>query len=172
MIRTDEGIMLTVKNILVATDFGEASEAALEYGRHFARLSGARLHVLHAVRNVLETVAVGGYTIDWASIQDTVERVARERLESILTPADRRAFGAKAVVATSNSPALSIVAYAKDANIDLIVLGTHGRAGVAHLFMGSVAERVVRTAPCPVLTVRQPEREAKEPEPVYATARA
>jgi nucleotide-binding universal stress UspA family protein len=130
------GSIITIKNVLVATDFGEASQAALEYGRHVARLTGAALHVLHVVRHV---------------VADTI--------------------GADTVIVTSNSPARSIVAYAKDAQIDLIVLGTHGRGGVAHLFMGSVAERVVRTAPCPVLTVRQPEREPKSPEAMQATAR-
>ena len=57
------------------------------------------------------------------------------------------------------SPFLEIVRYAKDKNIDLIVLGTHGRSGLSHVLLGSVAERVVRKAPCPVLTVRHPEHE-------------
>jgi nucleotide-binding universal stress UspA family protein len=75
------------------------------------------------------------------------------------------------VIRTSDTPADEIVKYAQAETIDLIVLGTHGRPGVAHLFMGSVAEKVVRTAPCPVLTLRHPEREfvradrALEPAP-------
>ena len=66
----------------------------------------------------------------------------------------------------------TIVQYAKDHAIDLIVMGTHGRRALEHLLMGSVAERVVRTAPCPVLTVRHPEREFVVPDALVAVARA
>ena len=69
-------------------------------------------------------------------------------------------------------PAHAITEYAKEAAVDLIVLGTHGRGAVAHLLMGSVAERVVRTAPCPVLTVRHPEHEFVLPDALVAFAGA
>ena len=72
----------------------------------------------------------------------------------------------------STTPALTIVEYAELNHIDLIVTGTHGRGAVAHLLMGSVAERIVRTAPCPVLTVRHPEREFVVPDALVAIARA
>jgi len=75
-------------------------------------------------------------------------------------------------VITSNSPSVAIVDYAKQARVDLIVTGTHGRGAVAHLLMGSVAERVVRTAPCPVLTVRHPEHEFVIPDALVAVAKA
>ena len=73
---------------------------------------------------------------------------------------------------TSNAPAAAIVDYAKDKRIDLIVAGTHGRGGVARLLLGSVTERVVRTAPCPVLTVRHPEHEFVIPDALVAVAKA
>ena len=73
---------------------------------------------------------------------------------------------------TSNSPALAIVDYARQERINLIVTGTHGRGAVAHLLMGSVAERVVRTAPCPVLTVRHPEQEFVVPDALVAVVKA
>ena len=73
---------------------------------------------------------------------------------------------------TSNAPAVAIVDYARRERIDLIVTGTHGRGAVAHLLMGSVAERVVRTAPCPVLTVRHPEHEFVVPDALVAVAKA
>jgi nucleotide-binding universal stress UspA family protein len=79
-----------------------------------------------------------------------------------MTDEERRA--AKAIVITSSSPAQSIVDYARDNQIDLIVMGTHGRGGAPAFLIGSVAERVVRTAPCPVLTVRHPERDFMRPE--------
>jgi nucleotide-binding universal stress UspA family protein len=76
------------------------------------------------------------------------------------------------VVLVSNATAETIVDYARHHSIDLIVMGTHGRAAVAHLLMGSVAERVVRTASCPVLTVRHPEREFVVPDTLVAVSKA
>ncbi|HKF70044.1 MAG TPA: universal stress protein, partial [Vicinamibacterales bacterium] len=78
----------------------------------------------------------------------------------------------KAVVMTSGSAAYAIVDYARENGIDLIVLGTHGRGVLAHLMMGSVAERVVRIANCPVLTVRCPQHEFVMPDTLVASARA
>ena len=78
----------------------------------------------------------------------------RKQLDRIVTEEDRQMLAAKIIVMMSNNAAQAITSYANDAQVDLIVVGTHGRGGMAHLFMGSVAERVVRTAPCPVLTVR------------------
>ncbi len=85
---------------------------------------------------------------------------------------DRALLAARTVIRTSNSPASAIVAYARDANVDLIVMGTHGRGAMAHLVTGSVAERGVRTAPCPVLTVRHPEHEFVLPDALVAVSRA
>ena len=84
---------------------------------------------------------------------------AREQVNAQLTADDRRNLRATAEVDTSDSPADAIVDYAKNANIDLIVQGTHGRQAIDRLLLGSVAERVVRSAPCHVLTVRHPERD-------------
>ena len=79
---------------------------------------------------------------------------------------------AKPVVLTALGTPEAIVEYAKTHNIDIIVMGTHGRRALAHLLMGSVAERVVRTAPCPVLTVRHPEREFIAPDALVVVATA
>jgi nucleotide-binding universal stress UspA family protein len=75
------------------------------------------------------------------------------------------------VIFTSVAPAETIVGYAKTEAIDVIVIGTHGRSGLAHLFMGSVAERVVRSAPCPVLTVHHPEHEFIAPDAMASVAK-
>jgi nucleotide-binding universal stress UspA family protein len=85
---------------------------------------------------------------------------------------DLLALRAKAVIVTSNVPADAIVEYAKDFGVNLIVVGTHGRGVVAHLLLGSVAERIVRIAPCPVLTVRHPEREFVLPDVVLEVTHA
>jgi nucleotide-binding universal stress UspA family protein len=157
--------MITLRDVLVATDFGEPADTALTYGRDLARAFGATLHVLHVVDDVRARAIGGeGYTVDVTELQRKIEESARARLDALVAEDDRRELGARAILQTSTTPAQAICSYARDARIDLIVMGTHGRGGVAHLFMGSVAERVVRSAPCPVLTVRHPEREFVGPD--------
>jgi len=148
--------MIQLKNVLVATDFSETSEAALRYGRALARAFGARLHVLHVADNIMTRYAFDGSVVLPPDVQADLENSAQAQLERLVGDDDRRDLRAVAVVRTSNTPADSIVDYAKDADIDLIVIGTHGRRAVAHLLLGSVAERVVRTSRTPVLVVRPP----------------
>ena len=163
--------MILLNSVLVATDFGDASDAALAYGRDMARTFGARLHVLHVAENVAATAAAEYYPALLTDLQKEVEGSARARLDTLLTPEDRTKLGAKPVTRVSAAVADAIVAYAREAHINLIIVGTHGRGPVAHFFLGSVAERVVRTAPCPVLTVRRHEREPIEPKAATAAAR-
>ena len=164
--------MIRLKTVLVATDFGESSEAALTYGRDLARAFDATLHVLHIVQNVYAQFGTEAYVSVLPDLQRDVEDAARTRLEALLSEQDRTALHATPVVLTSGAPASAIVDYANEARVDLIIMGTHGRGAVAHMLMGSVAERVVRTAPCPVLTVRHPEREFVLPDALVAVARA
>jgi nucleotide-binding universal stress UspA family protein len=148
--------MIVMTQILVATDFSEASAAAMEYGRALARTFGASLHLLHVIENpFLRPHAVDPHTIKNAALSHLFDR---------LTDDDRRTLHATAVLETSDDPADAIVRYAKARQIDLIVMGTHGRGTVAQILEGSVAERVVRLAPCPVLTVRHPEHEFVVPD--------
>ena len=155
--------MIVLKNILVATDFSKPSEEALEYGRHLARTFGATLHVLHVVHDVTSGyIADAGYVpID---IQPQLEAAARSQLEGIVTDDDRRTVRAKAVARTATSIAGAINAYAAQEAVDLIVVGTHGRGAAARLLLGSVADKVVRSAPCPVLTVHAGGREFLAPD--------
>ena len=148
--------MILLKKILVATDFGEASDAALNYGRDLARTYGATLHVLHVAENVFARYADDGSMTLLPEIQSDIEHAAWKRMEGLVTDEDRTMLHAKPVVLTALGTAEAIVEYAKTHTIDIIVMGTHGRRALAHLLMGSVAERVVRMAPCPVLTVRHP----------------
>ena len=144
--------MIALKNVLVAVDFGEASETVLTYGRSFARQFDGQVHALHVLEN--------RFLRPMLNDPHAVETATRRQLLDRLTVTEREGLDATtAVVRTSDDPAEEIVRYAREQNVDLIVLGTHGRRGVAHLLAGSVAERVVRTAPCPVLIVRHPEHE-------------
>jgi nucleotide-binding universal stress UspA family protein len=165
--------MIALKKILVATDFSEPSDAALAYGRELARTFGASLTVLHIVDNLL-TRAYGaeGVVLTDRDLQGEIETSAQRQVDALLFDEDRKTLGAVGLVITSNSPSAAIVTYAHDASIDLIVIGTHGRGAIAQLLMGSVAERVVRIAPCPVLTVRHPEHEFVLPDALVAVAKA
>jgi nucleotide-binding universal stress UspA family protein len=125
-----------VRQILFATDFSLSSEVAARVARDYARHFGARLHILHVV---------------WAGTDPMMPPLLGRLAEEL---------GIDVPVVTaveSGTPAAQIVRYAERHGIDLIVVGTHGRTGVTRALLGSVAERVVRTAPCPVLAVaREP----------------
>lgn len=157
--------MVAIKNILVATDFSEPSGVALAYGRDLARNYNARLHVLHVVDDVLLRYAPEVVLIS-TDLQRDLEAKARRDLDALLRDDDRKELGAVAVVTGAVNPAAAIVDYAKSNAIDLIVTGTHGRGALQHLLMGSVAERVVRTAGCPVLTVHAHERDFIVPDAI------
>jgi len=158
--------MVTLKKVLVATDFGEASAAALRYGRAIATAFGAKLHLLHVTEDLALSAFSGveGYATFPAEIQEDMDRAERQQTEALLTENDRRWLNAEAVTITSERTAATIVDYARGNAVDLIVVGTHGRGALARLMMGSVAERVVRTAPCPVLTVHSLQHEFVAPE--------
>jgi nucleotide-binding universal stress UspA family protein len=150
---------MTLQNILLATDFSDPSATALDHAKALAEAFKARIHVLH----VLEDLAAHAWTTEvyvaaLPGVHDEMERQARERLAAIFTPEEGTRFQVRAELRTG-SPFVEIVRYAREEHIDLIVMGTHGRGPIAHMLLGSVAERVVRKAPCPVLTVRQPQHE-------------
>ena len=168
-----EAIMIAIKNILVATDFGEAADAALCYGRELAGRFGATLHVLNVIENFyVTTFGAETYSAFVPEMQRELEDAARKRLDETLIDSDGSGPQTRPAVMTSGSPAYAIVDYAQEFDVDLIVMGTHGRGALAHLMMGSVAERVVRIAPCPVLTVRHPEHEFVTPDALAVVARA
>lgn len=162
--------MIAIKNILVATDFGPAADTALTYGRALADTYGARVHLLHVVQSVYLAAPAYDYAGISPAMQLEIDTAARKQTEAALTDDERRTQRAIAVTVTSMSPAAAIVEYARDHDIDLVILGTHGRGPFSHLLMGSVAERVVRTAPCPVLTVHHPEHEFVYQEALAAAA--
>ena len=161
--------MVVLKNILVATDFSEPSNVAVAYGRDLARNYNARLHVIHVVEDVMLRY---GAEIGMAlpALQEDLVKAARRDLEARLTDEDRQQLNAVAIIDTGANIAAAICGYAKNNAIDLIVTGTHGRGAVQHFLMGSVAERVVRTATCPVLTVHAHERDFIVPDALTLAA--
>ncbi len=155
--------MVAIHNILLATDFSEPSRLAQDYARSLAKAFGAQISVLH----VLEDLAAHAWTTEvyvaaLPGVHEEMERQARERLEALFTPEESAEFRVQLEL-RMGSPFVEIVRYAREQPADLVVLGTHGRGPIAHMLLGSVAERVVRKAPCPVLTVRQESHEFVHP---------
>ncbi len=147
--------MITLRNILVPIDFEQTSVHALAYGQELARRFNATLHVLHVVDDdfALEAGTEGSVS-EFPHVQRDLEAIARARLTTLVKP-EVASLSTTTAVVTSPATALAITRYAEDAHIDLIVLGTHGRTGTSAALLGSVAETVVRAAPCPVLMVKQ-----------------
>jgi nucleotide-binding universal stress UspA family protein len=166
-----EAFMIRMQNILVATDFSDTSQAALDYGRELARGFHATLHVLHVTDLVYAQYWGGAYDLAIPELQGEIEAAERKELDQLLTDVDRNQLHAKAVLRTAMSAPAAIVDYATERQIDLIVMGTQGRGVISRVIVGSVAERVVRTAPCPVLTVHHPEHEFIQPDALVTVAR-
>jgi nucleotide-binding universal stress UspA family protein len=161
----------SLNRILVPTDFSATADAALAYAKDLATRLGASLHLVHVYTDPYGAAAYAPEV--YASVPPEVRQRAleevRERLFERLDASEELRFrGSRGVVRGLVAP--QIVDYAANQDIDLIVMGTHGRRGVAHLLLGSVAEHVVRTAACPVLTVRagKPGAEERAEEPVGA----
>ena len=147
------------------------------YGRTLARTFGGRLHVMHVVENITNRLAFGdaaGAAAGMApvDVQAEIERAAKDELDKLVTETDRRELGAVPVMKVGNSPTKEITQYAKDAAIDIIVMGATGRGVIDRMLMGSVADKVIRRAPCPVLTVRHPEHEFIIPDALQVVEHA
>lgn len=146
--------MITLNNVLVATDLGNSSKATVDYARSVASAFSAKLHVVHVADDLAaRATAAPGLAMDLSRLQTELEDHARRQLDAIVSDATPAA-DATTTVLTSRRPAAAILAYARDTYIDLIVAGTHGKHGAVDMFMGSVAQELVRHASCPVLTVR------------------
>ena len=144
--------MKPFRRILVATDFTPASEPALEEAIELAKGDGTELLIAHAYQlpNVPEAESVAGDVYDeW--VQSLRDRVV-DRLKPLVEKAGSEGIRAEALILTG-APYEAITQAAEEQGADLVIMGTHGRKGVSRLFLGSVASRVISTAPCPVLTV-------------------
>jgi nucleotide-binding universal stress UspA family protein len=144
------------KRICCPIDFSDASRAAMEVAADLARRHGADLVLLHAYPIPGYTFPDGSVMASPKMMQELAEQ-AQRHLEEWRADAERIVQAPRVSVEKAiGEPASEIVSYATDSGVDLLVLGTHGRTGLEHALMGSIAERVVRRAHCPVLTVRPP----------------
>jgi len=150
--------MIAIKTILLPTDGSDCSAKAMAYALSFARQYGGRIMALHVVDRRWEeqtriVFAEVGQDLT-QKIRDGYEEEARRILREVTDAAGKAGVPAETKVVTG-IPSEDIIRVAQELPADLIIMGTHGRAGMSHLLLGSVAEKVVRRAPCPVLTVRQ-----------------
>jgi nucleotide-binding universal stress UspA family protein len=144
--------MATSRPIVHPTDFSRASEAAFTRAIDLASRDGAELIVIHVLEPPSPFLAEGS-SVRYTELQASLEATARLNLERMLVRAKRADVPAGDVL-LDGSPAEKIVQLAKKRRAGLIVMGTRGRTGLKKLLLGSVAERVIGLAPCPVLTVR------------------
>ena len=152
--------MADLKKILVPTDFSEDSERAAVYAVELARRYGANeVHCIHVSDIPADLLATSAYYMTGPSEQfvEQVRTEGRKSLEAFVK-ANFKDLAVKAVF-LEGRPFVEIIRYARENQIDLIIISTHGRGGIKHALFGSVAEKVVRKAPCPVLVVKREERD-------------
>jgi nucleotide-binding universal stress UspA family protein len=147
--------MLNFKVIVVPTDFSDRSLRALPYAVSLADRFDARLKILYVNEPSLQVSDVAWVGVDDRTTSEAHMEKARRTLEKIVLDHVPRDVRVDAEV-ISGDPVDAVVEYARDSGADLIVMATHGRGGLSHVLMGSVAEHIVRKAPCPVLTLKQP----------------
>lgn len=148
--------MINLKKVLVPTDFSEHGAKAVLYGAELAAKFGGELHLFHVVEPTPIMYGEGGGYFS-PETADEIEKAAVRQISELTVNAGDGVEVLRKVVL--GHPFVEIVRYAKDENIDLLVMGTHGRGAIAHMLLGSVAEKVVRKASCPVLVVRNEEHD-------------
>ena len=153
--------MIKLKKVLVPTDFSDSARQALRYGMSFAKEYGAELTVLHVVENLTVGYASDLFPVPMAEVFQEISGYAKAELAKLGQEARARGLGVRELV-IQGKPSAEIIRFAAENEIDVIVLGTHGKGMLDQALFGSTTERVVRRAPCPVLTVRLAEHEFVE----------
>jgi nucleotide-binding universal stress UspA family protein len=156
--------MAAAKVILVPTDFSPASNRALRYACNLAGAIGASLHIIH-VLDILgpRPAFLENYGPPLGDYREDMERRTRAELEALLSDEEKARYSVVFVV-RAGTPAYEILKYLDEQPaIDLVVMATAGRGGVARLMLGSVADKIVRAAPCPVLTIHPAEDDTNGP---------
>jgi universal stress protein A len=149
---------IKLKSILVPMDFSPPARKALHYALSFAEQFGATITLLNVVEPAVYPTELGYIPVEIDTLHKTMNTSARERLAQLAQEQVPPPYRANTLVRVG-TPYHEITAAAKELNVDLIVIATHGYTGLKHVVLGSTAERVVRHAPCPVLTVREREHD-------------
>ncbi len=157
--RNDAPDMPTITRILAPVDFSPGSKAALDYALLFADRFNAELTILHVweiPHQLRPDLMVWLEGTDRLPMENILLKQAKDEMDAFMAQLPEEVRGRVATRAEQGNVVRTIVHIAESEGYDLLVVGTHGRTGLAHVVMGSVAERVVRNATCPVLTVRMP----------------
>lgn len=144
--------MISIRRILCPVDFSETSDYALKYALELGQRFGAEVHLVHAYQLPVYAMPDGALVAGPEAVASLTDKLQKD-----LTALGKRHEGVTKTHLLEGVPHREIDDLAKKLPADIIVMGTHGRSGLARVLIGSVAERVVRTAPCPVLTVHVPE---------------
>ncbi len=145
--------MIQLKRVLVPLDFSNCSMQALKYAQELCQKFEADLHLLHVLEVHVTGAPQFGMGLALPDVQEESAEWAVKKMNAL--PGDDWSASRTVMRATAHGvPFVEIIRYARETQIDVIVTGTHGRTGLSHVFLGSVAENVVRQAPCPVLVVR------------------
>jgi nucleotide-binding universal stress UspA family protein len=154
--------MITIKNILVPTDFSDFSKYALNYAIAFAQNFKARIILIHITpERELDSIRQVSTYFEPGKLENLLkerESEDRKQLEEFIPPELKEGIKVETVHKVG-IPFVEIIRTAREREVDLIVIATHGRSGLSHMLFGSVAEKVVRKAPCPVFSIRHPEHE-------------
>lgn len=146
--------MIRIQRVLVPSDFSDHSLPSLRYGAEMAEKFGAELVLLHVIQDLTLVMpdAVMPTPVPIPDLQQMTDS-ARGAIADLITRTNLTKLNPRVEI-RFGSPAAEIVAAAEDLKADLMCIGTHGRGGLVHFLLGSVAEKVIRHSPCPVLTVR------------------
>jgi nucleotide-binding universal stress UspA family protein len=145
----------TIKKVLVPIDFSDYSKSALKYAVNFAKSFNADIILIYVVEPVIYPPDFSMGQIAMPSINTEWDDRAKDELQKLAKSEIAGVASVKTVIKTGK-PFVEIIETAKEEDIDLIIIATHGHSGVEHILFGSTAEKVVRKAPCPVLTLREP----------------
>jgi universal stress protein A len=147
--------MITIKTILCPVDFSDASLNAVRYACEFAKSMGSKIYLL----NVVEPRPMAAdMSLNYIPLEEELEKAASEDLEKIREDIAKKGLPVEGDIEIG-TPAEAILARAEDPDVNLVIMGSHGKKGLSRLLMGSVAEEVVRKAHCPVLIVKAGEKE-------------
>lgn len=150
--------MIKIERILFPTDFSPCAEHALKYALMFALEQRAKLYVLHVISDMNTPTVFGLELYPVLKDYEKIEEKAKQVIQQVIPEQFLKKIEVENII-VQGTPFVEIIKCAKKNNVDLITIATHGRTGISHVLMGSTAEKIVRMAPCPVLTIKHPEHE-------------
>jgi nucleotide-binding universal stress UspA family protein len=154
---------MRINNILFPTDFSQGARAAMDHAISLAQDYKAKLILFHVIQEISIAEWYIPSTLSVAEVVADIEKNAWQEMDKWAAEVSTKNIAGVEKAVVRGIPFVEIIRAARAKNADLIIIGTHGRTGIDHMLFGSTAEKVVRKAPCPVLTVRIAGKEFKMP---------